>query len=53
MHAGFKGQAGTGGILFEHHHQRTVAERVVGFVVLEFALDDTGAFNDVLEFIQR
>ncbi len=53
MHAGFKRQAGAGRVFLEHHHQRAVEQRVVRFVILEFAFDETATFNHVLVFVQR
>ena len=53
VHAGFERQAGAGRIFLEHHHQRAVDQRVVHLVGLEFALDDVGALDDVLEFVER
>ena len=37
----------------EHHHQRAVERRVMQFVILEFAFDETATFNHVLVFVQR
>jgi len=53
VHAGFERQTGTSRILFEHHHQRTVEQRVVRFVILELALDDTATFDHVFVFVER
>ena len=47
MHAGLKGEACAGRIFFEHHHQRAVQQRMVGFVILEFMLDDFRALDQV------
>jgi hypothetical protein len=46
-------ETGAGRVLFEHHDQRTIEQRMVRFVILEFALDDSGTFNHVLEFSKR
>ena len=40
-------------IFFEHHHQRAVEQRVVDFVVLELALDQLRALEQVAILIKR
>ena len=51
VHARFERQARARGILFEHHDERAVDERVVDLVVLELALDDGRALDQVLELV--
>ena len=53
MHAGFKRQTGTGRVLFEHHDQRAVDQRMMRLVILEFPLDHACAFEHVVEFLER
>lgn len=38
---------------FEHHHQRAVEQRVIGFVVFELTLDQLRALEQVAVLIKR
>ena len=52
MHTCFKREACPGGTFLENHDKRTVEKRVVWLVILELALDNVRAFDQVLVFSQ-
>lgn len=52
MHTCFKREACPGGTFLENHDKRTVEKRVVWLVILELALDNVRAFDQVFVFSQ-
>lgn len=53
LDACFKRQARARRAFFEHHHQRPVGQRVIGFVIFEFAFDDMRTRDQVFVLVER